>query len=111
VREGHARSGNRGPGRQKSYRRPVVSHCGPLQQGWTSAAFLRRGAASGLRCRLPRTAPRMTIARISPEPNLVSLISISINWFRDPCCQQQDQRAAFFCWMTFVSWWMKLEGS
>ena len=31
--------------------------------------------------------------------------------FRDLCCQQQDQRAAFFCWMTFVSWWMKLEGS
>jgi hypothetical protein len=24
---------------------------------------------------------------------------------------QQDQRAAFFCWMTLVSWWMKLEGS
>jgi hypothetical protein len=24
---------------------------------------------------------------------------------------KQDQRAAFFCWMTLVSWWMKLEGS
>jgi hypothetical protein len=32
----------------KSYMRPVVSHYGPLQRAWRSAAFLRRAAASGL---------------------------------------------------------------
>src|SRR6516165_4188036 len=36
----------------RSYRRLVVSHCGPLQQDWTSAAYLRRGVADGWRCRL-----------------------------------------------------------
>ena len=29
----------------------MESHCGPLQRAWTSAAFLRRAAENGLRCR------------------------------------------------------------
>jgi DNA invertase Pin-like site-specific DNA recombinase len=32
----------------KSYRRPVLRHCGALQRAWTSAAFLRRGVENGL---------------------------------------------------------------
>ena len=32
----------------KSYRRAVLSHCGPLQRGWRSAAFRQRAAANGL---------------------------------------------------------------
>jgi hypothetical protein len=39
------------PRPSKSYRRPAVSHYVPLQRAWTSAASLRLGAASGLRCR------------------------------------------------------------
>jgi len=35
----------------RSYKRAAVSHCGPLQRAWKSAAFLRRAAASGLRCK------------------------------------------------------------
>src|SRR6266508_107242 len=34
-----------------SYRRPALSHCGPLQRDWRLAAFLRLAAASGRRCR------------------------------------------------------------
>ena len=32
----------------RSYRRPAVSRCGPLQRAWRRAACLRRGAASAL---------------------------------------------------------------
>jgi hypothetical protein len=35
----------------RSFTRAAVSHCGPLQRAWKSAAFLRRAAASGLRCK------------------------------------------------------------
>jgi bifunctional non-homologous end joining protein LigD len=34
----------------RSYGRPVVSHCGKLQPGWRSVAFLPRVAANGRRC-------------------------------------------------------------
>jgi hypothetical protein len=37
------------PQLSKSYRRPVLSHCGPLQRRSRSAAFLLRAVASGRR--------------------------------------------------------------
>jgi DNA invertase Pin-like site-specific DNA recombinase len=37
----------------RSYRRPAVSHCGPLQRGLRNGAFLPRAVAGGLRSRWP----------------------------------------------------------
>jgi hypothetical protein len=48
--------------------------------------------------------------------DLVERLAVGVGLLKHPsfatlACQQRDQRGAFFCWMTLVSWWMKLEGS